>query len=205
MIIVDISRCSNGTPLHCTRSLSLSLSLSLFPFLLPYLLSPYPPSSFSSLSFFTFLLLHFPHFPSSLSIVLWLNSDVSLFQRLLSTKRWHLGQMKVSCLPYRRVSFIMMYCCELHSLSSCLSSLLSPLRFIPLFPSLFPLPLSPPSPPPTLSLSLPPSEASSVNYTAGLARYTQMVSSGNFSEISSFMPAIKALLQMAMQLQRVQS
>jgi protein transport protein SEC31 len=48
-------------------------------------------------------------------------------------------------------------------------------------------------------------EAAAVNYTAGLARYTQMVSSGNFSEISSFMPGIKALLQMAIQLQRVQN
>jgi protein transport protein SEC31 len=44
-------------------------------------------------------------------------------------------------------------------------------------------------------------EASSFNYSAGLARYTQMVSSGNFSEISSFMPGIKAMLQMAIQLQ----
>ena len=54
--------------------------------------------------------------------------------------------------------------------------------------------------PPSYHLPLSLSDASALNYQADLARYTQMVSSGSFSEISSFMPGIKALLQLAMQL-----
>ncbi|KAJ8319233.1 hypothetical protein KUTeg_004324 [Tegillarca granosa] len=39
------------------------------------------------------------------------------------------------------------------------------------------------------------------DYNTGLQIYTQMVSQGNFSEISSFMPGLKVLLQSAMHLQ----
>lgn len=39
------------------------------------------------------------------------------------------------------------------------------------------------------------------DYNAGLAVYTQMVSQGNFSEISSFMPGLKMLIQSAAHLQ----
>ncbi|XP_069125025.1 protein transport protein Sec31A-like isoform X1 [Argopecten irradians] len=39
------------------------------------------------------------------------------------------------------------------------------------------------------------------DYNAGIQVYTQMVSQGNFSEISSFMPGLKMLLQSAMQMQ----
>ena len=39
------------------------------------------------------------------------------------------------------------------------------------------------------------------DYGSGLNVYTGMVSHGNFSEISNFMPAIKVLLQSAMQMQ----
>ena len=39
------------------------------------------------------------------------------------------------------------------------------------------------------------------DYQTGLAYHTHMVSQGNFSEISSFMPGIKMLLQTAAQLQ----
>ncbi|XP_019850594.1 PREDICTED: protein transport protein Sec31A-like [Amphimedon queenslandica] len=39
-----------------------------------------------------------------------------------------------------------------------------------------------------------------VNYVSGLARLTHMVSTSNLSEISSFMPGIKTLLQLGMQL-----
>lgn len=39
------------------------------------------------------------------------------------------------------------------------------------------------------------------DYNAGLGIYTQMVSQGNFSEISSFMPGLKMLIQSASQLQ----
>ena len=38
------------------------------------------------------------------------------------------------------------------------------------------------------------------DYATGLAYHTQMVSQGNFSEISSFMPGIKVLMQTATQL-----
>ena len=43
-------------------------------------------------------------------------------------------------------------------------------------------------------------DAQSLNYNSGLMRYNQMVTTTNFSEISSFMPGIKALLQLGMQL-----
>ena len=88
----------------------------------------------------------------------------------------------------------------------CPISLLNPCS-IPLSFPLLSLLLPPHSPsllfptPPSLLPSLPPADASSLNYQVGLGRYTQMVSSGSFSEISSFMPGIKTLLQMAMQLQ----
>lgn len=39
------------------------------------------------------------------------------------------------------------------------------------------------------------------DYHAGLAVHTQMISQGNFSEISSFMPGIKVLIQTASTLQ----
>jgi len=39
------------------------------------------------------------------------------------------------------------------------------------------------------------------DYNSGLQVYTQMVSQGNFSEISSFMPGLKMLIQSAMQMQ----
>ncbi|XP_050394528.1 protein transport protein Sec31A isoform X2 [Patella vulgata] len=39
------------------------------------------------------------------------------------------------------------------------------------------------------------------DYTTSLAVYTQMISQGNFSEISAFMPGVKVLLQTATQLQ----
>ncbi|XP_021375424.1 protein transport protein Sec31A-like isoform X2 [Mizuhopecten yessoensis] len=39
------------------------------------------------------------------------------------------------------------------------------------------------------------------DYNTGIQVYTQMVSQGNFSEISSFMPGLKMLLQSAMQMQ----
>ena len=39
------------------------------------------------------------------------------------------------------------------------------------------------------------------DYNTGLGIYTQMVSQGNFSEISSFMPGLKMLIQSASQLQ----
>ena len=39
------------------------------------------------------------------------------------------------------------------------------------------------------------------DYQTGLAYHTQMISQGNFSEICSFMPGVKMLLQTAMQLQ----
>jgi len=39
------------------------------------------------------------------------------------------------------------------------------------------------------------------DYQTGLACHTQMISQGNFSEICSFMPGVKMLLQTAMQLQ----
>lgn len=38
------------------------------------------------------------------------------------------------------------------------------------------------------------------DYNTALQIYTQMVSQGNFSEISSFMPGLKTLIQSAMQL-----
>ena len=43
-------------------------------------------------------------------------------------------------------------------------------------------------------------DAQSLNYNSGLMRYNQMVTTTNFSEISSFMPGIKTLLQLGMQL-----
>ena len=39
-----------------------------------------------------------------------------------------------------------------------------------------------------------------VNYVGGLARLNHMVSTSNLSEITSFMPGIKTLLQLGMQL-----
>lgn len=39
------------------------------------------------------------------------------------------------------------------------------------------------------------------DYQTGLIYHTQMVSQGNFSEISSFMPGIKMLMQTALQMQ----
>ena len=39
------------------------------------------------------------------------------------------------------------------------------------------------------------------DYNSGLALYTQMVSQGNFSEISSFMPGLKVLIQSAAHMQ----
>ena len=39
------------------------------------------------------------------------------------------------------------------------------------------------------------------DYNTGLGIYTQMVSQGNFSEISSFMPSLKMLIQSAAHLQ----
>lgn len=39
------------------------------------------------------------------------------------------------------------------------------------------------------------------DYNTGLSIYTQMVSQGNFSEISSFMPGLKMLIQSASHLQ----
>ncbi len=42
--------------------------------------------------------------------------------------------------------------------------------------------------------------ANSRDYHSGLGCYNQMVSSGNFSEISGFMPGIKTLLNLGIQL-----
>jgi len=39
------------------------------------------------------------------------------------------------------------------------------------------------------------------DYNTGLAVHTHMVSQGNFSEISAFMPGLKMLMQTATQLQ----
>jgi protein transport protein SEC31 len=39
------------------------------------------------------------------------------------------------------------------------------------------------------------------DYHSGLSVHTQMISQGNFSEISSFMPGIKVLIQTASSLQ----
>ena len=38
------------------------------------------------------------------------------------------------------------------------------------------------------------------NYHAGLEKYNQMVSTGSFSEIGTFIPGLKVLLQLALQL-----
>ena len=45
-----------------------------------------------------------------------------------------------------------------------------------------------------------PAGANSRDYHSGLGCYNQMVSSGNFSEISGFMPGIKTLLNLGIQL-----
>ena len=39
-----------------------------------------------------------------------------------------------------------------------------------------------------------------MNYYGALEKYNVMVSSSNFSEVSSFLPGIKSLLQLGMQL-----
>ena len=39
------------------------------------------------------------------------------------------------------------------------------------------------------------------DYATGMGYHTMMISQGNFSEISSFMPSIKTLVQTAMHLQ----
>ena len=48
--------------------------------------------------------------------------------------------------------------------------------------------------------SVSPSGANNRDYQSGLGCYNQMVSSGNFSEISGFMPGIKSLLNLGIQL-----
>ena len=43
-------------------------------------------------------------------------------------------------------------------------------------------------------------DTQAINYSGGLARLNHMVSTSNLSEITSFMPGIKTLLQLGMQL-----
>ena len=55
--------------------------------------------------------------------------------------------------------------------------------------------------PPFLLHSLPPhTDIQTRNYYAGLEKYNQMVTTGSFSEIGSFIPGLKVLLQLALQL-----
>ena len=69
---------------------------------------------------------------------------------------------------------------------------------------------SPPFIPPSLPFSFIPflllpssfahTDIQTRNYYAGLEKYNQMVTTGSFSEIGSFIPGLKVLLQLALQL-----
>ena len=58
--------------------------------------------------------------------------------------------------------------------------------------------ISLPPPPPSSSFTL--TDIQTRNYHAGLEKYNQMVTTGSFSEIGSFIPGLKVLLQLALQL-----
>ena len=47
---------------------------------------------------------------------------------------------------------------------------------------------------------LPNADIQTRNYHAGIEKYNQMVTTGSFSEIGSFIPGVKVLLQLALQL-----